>query len=314
MGVYMERKIVERAEQRLLHLFGFLPRGLVRELSQISRSVPCFCTRLSELRLRRGGPSQIVISGRSYPLFYRPRADEMEHILLRLSEGALFAHRDSIGDGYISAGMGIRVGVSGRASYEGGVMVGVGDISLFVFRLPSVRCDYAEELYRGWASLGFGNLLIGAPPLGGKTTAIAALARLLGSGRDAMRTVIVDERAELDPAEFAGCTVDVLQGYKRQAGIELAIRTMSAELVIVDEITSEKEANALFVALGAGVGVVATVHAGSVREMMMRGCLGAVLREGLFRVGAMLTSAGGTYGFSLFEIEREYAALAHGVL
>ena len=288
-----------RAASRLSMLFGYLPSDVVREIEGISQSVRNFADTLSEIRLRAYGASSLVISGRNYPLMAVLDTDDVRECFERLSEGAAFTRRDSIGVGYIPIGRGIRVGVGGVAAYDGGKLVGVGRISSLVFRLPAARCDCAEALFRDWQRLGGENMLVVSPPLGGKTTVLRALAGYIGSGADAKRVVAVDAREEFDPEDYRGTTVDLLSGYRREVGIEVALRTMSAEVIIADEIASVEEANAILSATGTGVTVITGAHAASFSDIGRRECLAPLIASGAFDCAALLSSRGGVYGYEI---------------
>lgn len=297
----MEREeLLSIAESRVERVLSYMPRRLRQEIREVGRSVTDFAMRLCEVRVRREGVCSLVIGGVRYPLSARQSAAELEEMLLRLSDGALYACRECISEGYVSIGGGVRVGVVGRARYDGGRIVGVADISSLVFRLPMVYAEYGEELYRAWLGTGGENMIIAAPPMGGKTTALASLAGYIGRGKNPRHVVIVDERCEFDAALYRGAEVDVLCGYKRAEGIELALRTMSPEVLIADEIATEKEAAAIESVLGAGVRVITSVHAAGLEDLHKRPCLKGLIGSGLFSTVVVLCSDGERYSFEVY--------------
>ena len=131
----------------------------------------------------------------------------------------------------------------------------------------------------------------------GKTTAIRSLARLIGSGKRPYRVVVADERSEFDEGAYRSAHVDVLKGYKRSLGIEIAIRTMSAEVLIVDEISSPEDARALLLAIGAGVDVIATAHGRRVSEISKRPHMRELIEAGLFSSFCSLKREGERFSF-----------------
>lgn len=270
------------------------------EICEIARSVENISERISEIRVRADGPSTITVGGVGYPLFYRASFAEVSELLIALTAGALYAHKDTIARGYITA-EGIRVGVSGHARYDGETAK-IGEISSLVFRLGGAVCDFGERLYAGWRERGCPNLLIASPPMGGKTTALRSLAGYIGSGRDALRVVVVDERCEFDMGEYRESYVDILRGYRRAEGIEQAYRTMAAEIIMIDEIATADEAEALLAAHGAGVGLIASVHASSLSDVYNRVCLAPLLSAGAFGAVAIICREGRVYGYELSEI------------
>lgn len=290
------------AQDRYEAALGYLPRGMASEIREIARSVENIEERISEIRVRADGLSTITVGGVWYPLFYRPERSEVTDVLMSLTGGAIYAHKETIARGYVSVD-GIRVGVSGYARYDGDT-VGIGEISSLVFRLGGTACDFGERLYAQWRDIGEPSLLVASPPMGGKTTALRALAGHIGSGRSARRTVVVDERCEFYISEYRSSSVDVLRGYRRTEGIEQAYRTMAAEVIIIDEIASAREAEALLAAHGAGVVLIASVHAATFDDIYERVCLEPLLSAGAFGAAAVIRREGRVYGYELREIER----------
>ena len=288
------------AKKRCERVLSYLPRGVRREVFEISRTVSRFWLNLSEIRLRADRTSSLVMGGVCYPLIALVGGEDIRDVMLRLSEGALYTCRDSIADGYIPIGGGVRVGVAGTARYDGGRIVGVGDISALVFRFPATFCEFGEELYRAWLATGSGNMIIASPPMGGKTTALASLASYIGGGRGARRVVIVDERCEFDRDMYEGREVDILSGYKRERGIEMALRTMSPEVLIADEIATTSEADAIMSVLGAGIRVITSVHAEGLEDLYQRPCLKGLIDARLFSSMVILHNDGERYGFDLY--------------
>ena len=136
----------------------------------------------------------------------------------------------------------------------------------------------------------------------GKTTAIRSLARLIGSGKDRMRVVVVDERCEFDPEAYPDSEVDILRGYRRSLGVDIAVRTMSSEVLIVDEIGSTEDALAMMSAIGAGVRVIATSHGVSLADAMKREYVRKLVEGGLFDSVVMIRRSDGRFSFSIGDI------------
>ena len=79
-----------------------------------------------------------------------------------------------------------------------------------------------------------------------------------------------------------GTRLDVLQGCPKQQGIEILLRTMGPECIVVDEITEAGDCDALLRAGWCGVRLIATAHAGSLRDLMTRPLYQPLLRSGIF--------------------------------
>ena len=119
-------------------------------------------------------------------------------------------------------------------------------------------------------------VLIYSPPGIGKTTLLRSVAVMLASGgwsegTEPLRTVVIDTRGELAFAsEGRDLCLDVLSGYPRRRGIEIATRCLNAEVIICDEIGDYEEAMSLVASHNCGVPLIASAHAGSVNQLLSR--------------------------------------------
>lgn len=259
-------------------IFTLVPENICRSIERAAQSLIGGEDNIYEIRLRAEGNSCLVTSFGIMPLPVRLSYDDIANITARLTGGSLYAHRDTIIKGYISA-RGTRVGVCGRARYEGGELIGVTEIRSLVFRITHGICELENELFALWREgVGHG-LLIYSPPLGGKTTAIRRLAARIGES--GVRTCIVDERCEFSVSDYAHAEVEILRGYEKAVGIEIAVRTLGAEAVIVDEIGAS-EAKAVSSALMMGVPLIATAHASSAEEILMGSAFSSLRDSGTF--------------------------------
>ena len=110
-----------------------------------------------------------------------------------------------------------------------------------------------------------------SPPGVGKTTLLRSAIKELCSGSGALRASVIDTRGELSIAcEGTGILADVLSGYPRALGVEIATRCMNAQLLVCDEIGDAAEVEALLTSILCGVPLLASAHAGSVEELMTR--------------------------------------------
>ena len=279
-------------------VLSYLTEDAVRVIREYISKMGISERDISEIRLRSYGPLGMTVSGRNLSLGISVGEDGIRETFKRVCGGAVFAHRDDICSGYVTLESGVRVGVSGHARYEGGRLVGVGSISALVFRLPTAECSFARALYQEWLRYP-GGMLICSRAGEGKTTAIRSLAGMIGSGDCARRVVVVDERCEFDMWKYTHAHVDVLRGYKKSLGVDIAIRTMSAEVLILDEISSREDSAALLGALGAGVDVIATAHAECYESVLKRDYVRELVSGGLFTSVCTIQREGARYSFSV---------------
>ncbi len=247
-----------------------------------------------EIRLRAAARSSILFDS---GMRFLPRIlgeKELNDILLALTGGALYAHRDTLTEGYVTPANGVRVGVCGRLRYDGGAAVGLAEVRSLVFRIPHSQAETGDRIFDLWRSSGRGGMLVCSPPLGGKTTAIRRLADRIG--KEGTRVVVVDERCEFFPEEYSSSEVDILRGYKKSKGIEIAVRTLGAGVVIVDEI-GVSETSEVLSSMALGIPFIATVHARSAEEILKRPVFRPFLEARVFdsivgirRVGASFST------------------------
>ena len=139
-------------------------------------------------------------------------------------------------------------------------------------------------------------MLLYSPPAGGKTTALLHLAKLI-SKRDGRHVVIVDERGEFPPGDFADTTVDIIRGYKKPKGIEIALRTLGAQIIVTDEIGSQEEAEGIELCGRGGVPFIASAHASSTDELYSKPAISSLIRRGFFDTLVRLYKDGARFGF-----------------
>ena len=116
----------------------YLPRRIRAELDRLLSSRKSSYDEISELRLRSFGNSSVYIGGERILLCTQLGEDELGECVSLMCEGSLYSKRDGIREGYISLSDGVRVGICGRARYDGGALVGVSEVS----SLPIMVCLY----------------------------------------------------------------------------------------------------------------------------------------------------------------------------
>ena len=272
-----------REKSPVERVISLLPEAVAGEVTRLAEGRKDGLSGIKEIRIRRGGACTLLIGRENLRLFSTVDKEQIDALVDRLLDGALYAHRDSIAEGYISLEGGIRVGICGSAAYDGDRLVGVGNMSSLLFRIPSGVCEFSGELYEIFAS-GIGSgMLIYSPPGVGKTTALRSLAGMVGGGKNPKRVAIIDRRCEFSEEDYRGCEVDILKGYKRKEGIEIATRTMSPEVVMIDEIGAD-DAEALIGVIKCGIPLIATAHAASREELMMKRSLGQLFACSVFDI------------------------------
>ena len=279
-------------EKPLLSIPKELSRCLPPRL--VSAILSCGAYRAEEIRLHAGRVCTVTCGGRNYYTDETLTEDEISEILLRMCNGSLYAYRDRIGEGYIPLAGGIRIGVVGRAATENEKIIGVGNVSGLIVRLPHAHRVSTEPILRQLRAMkGLGGILVYSPPGVGKTTFLRAAALAASSPAWGWRTVVVDTREELSAAlDGRDLLLDVLLGYPHDAGIEIAVRNLGAELIVCDEIGTAADARSILSAANRGVPLLASAHARTLSELFRRPAMERLHRARVFGAYAGLSRDG----------------------
>lgn len=232
----------------------------------------CGARRAEELRLHAGRVCRVVDRGLCYVTDVILDASEMASILKRMCADSLYAHAQTINQGFLTLEGGIRVGVCGSAACVGEKIIGISNVTGLIVRIPHTVplsvSHIADSLQKGIMPHG---ILFYSLPGVGKTTLLRALAMELSAPHRQLHTVIVDTREEIG-ASLSGTDLDldILSGYPRSTGIEIAVRSLCAQVILCDEIGSAADADAILSTANCGVPVIATAHAAIRHELLRR--------------------------------------------
>ncbi|MCH5350181.1 MAG: Flp pilus assembly complex ATPase component TadA [Oscillospiraceae bacterium] len=183
---------------------------------------------------------------------------------------SVHSFQSEITNGFITIRGGHRVGICGTSVMRGDTIENVKNISSLNFRIAREVTGCAGDICNRIFSDGLHSVLIAGAPSSGKTTLLRDMARILG---ERFRTAVIDERGELAavmngiPQNNIGINTDVFDGYDKPRGIITALRVMSPQIIICDEIGSDKDLAAIRAASNSGVYVAASVHAAGVDEL-----------------------------------------------
>lgn len=264
-------------------VLDLLSPELKRQIDGVAAGQTSFWSRLSEIRLRAGRLASLTVDGRNLPLGVAVSREELERLLRRLCEGSVYAYGDSLREGYVTY-KGCRVGIAGKAVLDSGQVVGIDGATSLVFRIPHQIEGAGRPLLDAWRRTeGRVGILVYSLPGVGKTTMLRDFALSLSSGIAARRVAVVDTRGELAVGYGGrGCLLDVLEGYPKAEGIEIATRVLSPEAVVCDEIGGYEEAESILSVQSCGVPLVASIHGDSIAALMERSTVKMLVECGIF--------------------------------
>lgn len=259
---------------------SILPNWMRAEVDELGRGD------LQELRLRLGLPPELVRAGSPVRLSREVTSEDLSFVVNTASRYSPWS-ASTAAQGYITAPGGHRIGLCGEAVIQAGQMTGMRNVTSLCLRVARDFPDIARKLQSATGSI----LILGRPG-SGKTTLLRDLIRqrsAIGCGSVA----VVDERGELFPQRCGfqqGSRTDVLTGCGKQHGIEILVRTMGPSTIAVDEITSERDCEALIKAGWCGVKLLATAHAASKEDLFNRTIYQPLVKSRIFDTLVILQS------------------------
>lgn len=237
----------------------------VRLSDAVIRSASLWNSPINEIRLRENRLLSVTVGQHNVSCGLNCTREEILYTVSKVCGNSLYSHSESIREGCITMDCGIRVGVCGHAVVTDGRVTLVRDITSMNIRIPHRISGIANKLYERMDSNT--SVLIYSRPGMGKTTLLRELIPHLSSGERPKRVAVIDTRYELCAGVPESDMADVFYGYPRYEGILSAIRTMSPEYIICDEISTERDVAAMMYAHSSGIAVCASVHAGSIDEL-----------------------------------------------
>ncbi len=258
---------------------------------------------LEEIRVRIGWPVELIYGnhnewlGNYDSMIDRQCLDEMLNYITGYS---IYAMEEELKQGYITFSGGHRIGITGHATYEAlrdtkepqiTNIIDIGGLNIRIAHerkdcskqiIPHLRCG--ESIY---------NTIFFAAPGVGKTTYLRDAIRILSNGDEVhsgLKICVVDERSEIAACvngkaqNDLGKRTDVLDACPKEIGMKMLLRSMSPEVIAVDELGKEEEFELLEQMRCSGVKILGTMHAGDMEQVlrnpMIRSCIetGAIQR------------------------------------
>ena len=274
-----------------------LPDFLARPLCSIA---PETASRIHEIRLRAGCLIWVNLNGSLCPAAQlpgcpsilkslRPTQLQLEEAFYHLCDGSVHTHQSELAGGYITLPGGHRVGVGGKYLVhpeDGIVLQSVHSLDLRIARIKQISLPWQLiQQLKGH----FVGMLISGEPDSGKTTLLRNMIAFLAEQGRAVS--VIDEREELWPpsCRHSRPPVDFIAGLPKGQAIQMALRTLAPQIIVLDELGNMEEVAQLEQGFFSGVDCIASLHAASLEEALCRPQVMYMKQNHMLRVMVQLT-------------------------
>lgn len=237
---------------------------------------------IQEIRIKIGKPVILNLSMGEKVLDYKVTAEDLRYMMAKISNYSLYAFEEEIKQGYITLKGGHRVGLAGECVISRGEVRTIKNISSLNIRICREIIGSSNKIMRLITENNrVYNTLVVSPPKCGKTTILRDIAKNISNGMyqvnlSGKKVTIVDERSEIAacyngiPQMNVGIRTDILDNCLKKSGMIMAIRSLSPEVLICDEIGTEGDLEALNMAFNSGVNIIVTVHGYDIDDIYSR--------------------------------------------
>lgn len=280
----------------------YMPKRIAEAIGKISSEN---IRRINEIRFRVNKPVSISSFGKNYYVTEKgglttcktlgiiSNKNDINESFRAICDYSIHSYKSEISEGFITLEGGNRVGMCGTAVLNGQCIETLKYINGLNFRIAGQVIGCSEKICNRLYDKNIVSLLIIGPPLSGKTTVLKDICRILG---EKYKISIIDERSEISAVYHGesqndiGTLTDIFDGYPKGEGIATAVRVMSPEIIICDEIGGKKDCDAILDSINSGVKFIASVHGSTIEEILKRNNIAKLISNGIFQYGVLLGS------------------------
>lgn len=280
----------------------YMPKRIAEAIGKISSEN---IRRINEIRFRVNKPVSISSFGKNYYVTEKgglttcktlgiiSNKNDINESFRAICDYSIHSYKSEISEGFITLEGGNRVGMCGTAVLNGQCIETLKYINGLNFRIAGQVIGCSEKICNRLYDKNIVSLLIIGPPLSGKTTVLKDICRILG---EKYKISIIDERSEISAVYHGesqndiGTLTDIFDGYPKGEGITTAVRVMSPEIIICDEIGGKKDCDAILDSINSGVKFIASVHGSTIEEILKRNNIAKLISNGIFQYGVLLGS------------------------
>lgn len=227
-----------------------------------------------EIRIRKNMPLSVRYKGKI--IFPKIGGREVifgeydiQKIVSVICKNSLYKYNDTLQKGYLYTTNGARIGVGGECVCDHGKVITIKNFSSLCIRISHDINGFANNAFNiiNCDNNMIKNLLIISPPGSGKTTLLRDLTRIISNIKSS-NILVVDEKNEIF---YEGCimekTIDVLYGCDKKFGFYSAIKALSPDVIVCDELMNEEDAEGVLFASSSGVNTICSVHGKSIDDL-----------------------------------------------
>ena len=258
-----------------------------------------------EFRVRLGRPLMATVAGQAVTLgdgMVCPTAEELDELLAKATECSVHTYLEQLWQGFLTTRHGHRLGICSQApDGEKRLLRGLSSVNVRIARQVH---GLGEALPLTEGETFASTLIVGAPG-SGKTTLLREVCRELSRS---FRVAIADERYEIAACangqpRFRIGSCDVLSGGHKRDTIPMLLRSMSPQILAVDEITRESDCGCLLDCAGCGCSLLATAHGESLSDLHHRPAYRRLLEANLFDRVVLIGRQGGRRTYRMERLE-----------
>ena len=205
-------------------------------------------------------------------------------VLNNLCNNSYHTNVNTMIKGYVTDEKGSRIGLAGEAVYKNNVLNGLRNISSINIRISHDIANCSKKLLNTIYNENAGSFIIAGPPSSGKTTMLRDIAKILSSGYQGIykKVSIIDERCEIAAGFDVGINTDVISNFPKATAIEMAVRTLSPQVIICDEIGNMNEVEAVKFGFSCGASYIVSLHLKSIKDLARNQILNSLIDTGEF--------------------------------